>query len=315
MARIRSVKPEFWTSEQVMELSRDARLLFIGMWNFCDDAGIHPASPKRLKAEVFPADDLTSSDIRRLVGELVSIGLVEEYEVDGEAFWIVTGWHHQKIEKPTFTHPRPDGSLPANAPARRKTRIPSSNSTSTRGCVDDHSPNDRRQFDDNSPMESSRVESSGKDLGSNNGVGTPPANDQKSILAAVGVSSNLIAWERERGKFPKGLNASTQAVIDLSEQRVTVAELRAAYDDAVSERDKASDPNPINAGFVRSFVEKARRPAPKPKAPPLHTLNDGQLTQAGRECGAGEARVGESRDSYIDRIKRKQAENSRGAAA
>jgi len=34
MARIRTIKPEFWTAEQVMELSRDARLLFIGMWNF-----------------------------------------------------------------------------------------------------------------------------------------------------------------------------------------------------------------------------------------------------------------------------------------
>lgn len=154
-----------------------------------------------------------------------------------------------------------------------------------------------------------------KNVGSNNGVGTPPANDEKSILAAVGVSSSLIAWERERGKFPKGLNASAQQVIDLAGLNVTAIELRAAYDDAVTERDKASDPGPINAGFVRSFIEKHRRPAPKPKAPPLHTLNDAQLTQVGRECGAGEARVGESRDSYIDRIKRKQAENSRGAAA
>ncbi|CFB63134.1 hypothetical protein [Pandoraea apista] len=315
MARIRSTKPEFWTSEQVMELSRDARLLFIGMWNFCDDAGIHPASPKRLKAEVFPADDLTSLDIRRLVDELVSIGLVEEYEVDGEAFWIVTGWHHQKIEKPTYTHPRPDGTLPANAPARRKTRISSSNSTSSRGDVDDKSPNDRRPLDDNSPTESSRVESSRKELGSNNDGGTPPANDENSLLVAVDVSKRLIAWERERGKFPKGLNASTQPVLDLASMSITAVELRAAYDDAVSERDKASDPTPVNAGFVRSFVEKHRRPPPKPKAPPLHTLNDTQLTQAGRECGAGEARVGESRDSYIDRIKRKQAENSRGAAA
>jgi hypothetical protein len=49
MARIRTVKPEFWTSEQVMNCSRDARLLFIGMWNFCDDGGNHPASAKTLK--------------------------------------------------------------------------------------------------------------------------------------------------------------------------------------------------------------------------------------------------------------------------
>lgn len=47
MARIRTIKPEFWTAEQVMELSRDARLLFIGMWNFCDDAGVHQRHTRR----------------------------------------------------------------------------------------------------------------------------------------------------------------------------------------------------------------------------------------------------------------------------
>ncbi len=44
MARIRTTKPEFWSSAQIIELSRDARLLFIGMWNFCDDNGRHKAS-------------------------------------------------------------------------------------------------------------------------------------------------------------------------------------------------------------------------------------------------------------------------------
>ena len=49
MARIRTVKPEFWASEQVMECSPIARLLFIGLWNFCDDAGNHPLSEKTLR--------------------------------------------------------------------------------------------------------------------------------------------------------------------------------------------------------------------------------------------------------------------------
>jgi len=47
MARIRTIKPEFWVSEQVGECSPNARLLFIGMWNFCDDRGVHPAKPNR----------------------------------------------------------------------------------------------------------------------------------------------------------------------------------------------------------------------------------------------------------------------------
>lgn len=83
MARIRTIKPEFWTSEQVMTCSRDARLLFIGMWNFADDAGIHPASPVRLKAQVFPGDDISTNALRALVDELKGAELISEYEADG----------------------------------------------------------------------------------------------------------------------------------------------------------------------------------------------------------------------------------------
>ncbi len=79
MSRIRTIKPEFWTSEQVMECSPLARLAFIGMWNFCDDNGVHPASCKTLKAEVFPGDDLTATDVQSLVNELLQQRLLAEF--------------------------------------------------------------------------------------------------------------------------------------------------------------------------------------------------------------------------------------------
>ena len=44
MARIRTIKPEFWTDEKVVTLPFEARLLFIGMWNFCDDEGYRGSS-------------------------------------------------------------------------------------------------------------------------------------------------------------------------------------------------------------------------------------------------------------------------------
>ena len=91
MARIRSIKPEFWTSEQIAECSPNARLLFIGMWSFCDDYGVHPASLARLKMEVFPADAISTDDVRRMVAELTSNGLLAEYEIDGTRYWYVTG--------------------------------------------------------------------------------------------------------------------------------------------------------------------------------------------------------------------------------
>ena len=105
MSRIRTIKPEFWTSEQVVKCSLGARLLFIGLWNFCDDAGIHPASACRIKMEVFPGDNFTLKEIESWIKELVDVGLLWQYTVDGIAYLQVTGWHHQRIEKPTFKYP------------------------------------------------------------------------------------------------------------------------------------------------------------------------------------------------------------------
>lgn len=111
MARIRSVKPEFWASEQVMECSPMARLMFIGLWNFCDDAGNHVASAKTIKAEIFPGDDISSVDVQRMLDELSSNGLIAFYTNDSKAYLHVTGWKkHQKIDRPTFKHPAYPGT-------------------------------------------------------------------------------------------------------------------------------------------------------------------------------------------------------------
>lgn len=100
MSRIRTVKPDFWTSAQVIECSPNARLLFIGLWNFCDDKGRHPASAKQAKAEVFPADDISIENVARLIDELSTNGLIARYHVDDTEYFYVTGWRHQKIDRP-----------------------------------------------------------------------------------------------------------------------------------------------------------------------------------------------------------------------
>jgi hypothetical protein len=100
MARIRSIKPEFWTSEQVMECSLNARLLFIGMWNFADDLGRLSMSPKSIKAQIFPSDDINSETILGMIQELSNNGLVLLYTVDDKDYLQITGWQHQRIDKP-----------------------------------------------------------------------------------------------------------------------------------------------------------------------------------------------------------------------
>jgi hypothetical protein len=112
MARIRTIKPEFWANEKVMNCSRGSRLLFIGLWNFADDGGRLRDSAKTIKAQIFPGDDDVNSEIvRGMIDELSGNGLLQKYEVNGEAFLQVTGWDHQRIDKPRPSKiPPPDST-------------------------------------------------------------------------------------------------------------------------------------------------------------------------------------------------------------
>lgn len=108
MPRIRSIKPEFCVSDQIVECSTNARLLFVLMWMFCDDRGIHPVSFSKLKAECFPADPFTTEEVRIWVNELIRARLIGRFSAQGLDFWQVTGWKHQKIDRPSFKFPEPE---------------------------------------------------------------------------------------------------------------------------------------------------------------------------------------------------------------
>ena len=107
MSRIRTIKPEFWVSEQVVACSLPARLLFIGIWNFADDNGVIPASAKQLKMQIFPGDDFTATQVQAMVNELLAQSLLAEFEHECRHYWYVTGWRHQKIDKPNPKFPPP----------------------------------------------------------------------------------------------------------------------------------------------------------------------------------------------------------------
>lgn len=99
MARIRTIKPEFWTDEKITECSVSARLLFIGMWNFADDAGNLERSAKQIKARVFPIDNI---DCEPLIRELIEHGLLIEYSVSEKIFLHIPKFtKHQIINRPS----------------------------------------------------------------------------------------------------------------------------------------------------------------------------------------------------------------------
>ena len=115
MARIRTVKPEYWTDERIGECSVSARLLFIATWNFADDHGGLNRSSKQLKAQAFPYDNI---DCEPLIQELLNIGLLVEYEVEGKKYLHIKGFRtHQKVENPAKPRvPLYDSSLKTPRP-------------------------------------------------------------------------------------------------------------------------------------------------------------------------------------------------------
>lgn len=55
--RNRTVKPDFWSDSKLRGLSSDHKLVFIGLWQHCDDSGWGVWSPEEIAAGLFPYDD------------------------------------------------------------------------------------------------------------------------------------------------------------------------------------------------------------------------------------------------------------------
>lgn len=77
MARIRTIKPEFFTSEDIVSLSPMARLLYIALWCEADREGRMVWKPVTFKMRYFPADTV---QIEKLCDEILDAGLVVQYD-------------------------------------------------------------------------------------------------------------------------------------------------------------------------------------------------------------------------------------------
>jgi hypothetical protein len=110
MARIRTTKPSFWGSGTIARLSRDARLLTLGLISFADDDGRFLGSTAAINGFVFPNDDIPPVKIRKWLDEIAATELIHEYEVARVRYGCFPTWHeHQVINRYTPSHfPEPD---------------------------------------------------------------------------------------------------------------------------------------------------------------------------------------------------------------
>jgi hypothetical protein len=110
MARSRNIKPGFFKNEILAELSPETRLLFIGLWCIADREGRFEDRPKKIKMELFAADDFSVSDS---LDQLASSGFLVRYEVDRRKYVQIVNFikhqmpHHKEVPSDI---PAPPGS-------------------------------------------------------------------------------------------------------------------------------------------------------------------------------------------------------------
>lgn len=120
--RIRSVKPKFWRSDDIDQLTWDARLVFVGIWSYVDDNGVGIDKLSDIVADLFAHDlsvDPTETLMRvsTALDALSAGGLIQRYQADGKRYLFVTNWDgHQKVANPNQPrYPRPTcGSVEPN---------------------------------------------------------------------------------------------------------------------------------------------------------------------------------------------------------
>ena len=81
--RARNIKPGFFENEELAELPFEARLLYIGLWCLADREGRFEYRPKRIKALLFPYDDI---DVECHLMSLHVMTLISLYKHENKLF-------------------------------------------------------------------------------------------------------------------------------------------------------------------------------------------------------------------------------------
>jgi hypothetical protein len=124
VARIRSIKPEFFTSETLARVSKVARMTFIGLWTYVDDNGVGIDNERLIAAALYPLEPDFSETLNAVaedLKQLESVGVVVRYEIAGRRYLFVRSWdEHQKVGHPGKPrYPRPVPGMPPHMSSKK----------------------------------------------------------------------------------------------------------------------------------------------------------------------------------------------------
>lgn len=104
-------------SRKLAQIAPFPALLFTWLIPHCDDGGNMAGDAFTIKALVVPARPETVKEVEAAMEEIVRIGLIERYEVNGEQYIHIVQWeNHQTLrtDRATWEYPgKPSGNQPA----------------------------------------------------------------------------------------------------------------------------------------------------------------------------------------------------------
>ncbi|MFF8743841.1 hypothetical protein [Streptomyces californicus] len=143
MARIRTIKPEAFTSESLAEVNVAAERTFFGLLTQADDHGRHRDNAAIIAGLLWPLRaEHTSVHVEDDLHQLANAGLICRYTgCDGRRYLHIVTWsEHQKIDKPSQSrlpscpqHQAADRCAPCKGSCSRRTE---GSSTASRGLAE-----------------------------------------------------------------------------------------------------------------------------------------------------------------------------------
>lgn len=103
--RIRTIRPEFYSSESVGSMTWKTRLVFINLWSYVEDNGVQLDNPRLFRGQCMPYDDSVLDGIEDAFAELEQCGSIIRYERDGKRLLFIPGFEKwQNIQRPGTCH-------------------------------------------------------------------------------------------------------------------------------------------------------------------------------------------------------------------
>lgn len=318
MARIRTIKPDFFRHEGLYAAEKETglplRVAFAGLWTASDREGRFEWRPKQLKLDCLPYDEV---DFSRVLDALATRGFVVKYASEGEEFGFIPSWRkHQVVNnresESKIPNPNENNKLPTREPRVEDASL-------TRQCNytgegEGEGEGNGRSTPAVITKTTATPEIPAGVLPPDGGTATPtPAPDPAVYAAvealrvglAVGTAQHEAAGELWGVMSANGVRGTAchPAVVEMVRDGVTVEELRKAIAEA-----KKSNEGQLSPPYLAAIIERIRTSPAKPNGKAAAWATDERATEAkARELGLWPAKGGESWDGLRGRIRAKLA--------